>query len=248
MERLLATLGDAVERPKIRPHVEDYMVFHLSEPAAPAVLGRSGARHRADPALGAPDASSPDEIRDATSCAIAFAPEDYALIDWNAALLFGPGLDDTRAVLEFANVELLEMRVLDGQLDRALDQAYEVLARRRAPLFRLPGVLERDAAAIARLQVDSALLFERVTNSVKLLGDQYLARVYRLASQRFHLQAWDSGILRKLQTLENIYDKMADRTSSRRMEVLEWVIIVLIAFEDRALPVAQLTFVPVDFC
>ncbi len=230
VERLFGVVADAVERPTLLPQVEDYLVFQLPEPYVPrswesrqqtiAQILRSERRTLAA-----------EEVRDATCCAIAFAPEDYTLIDWNAALLLGPGLDDTRAVLEFANVELLEMRIVDGRLDRALDQAYEVLARRRVPLFRLPGVLGRDAAAIARLQVDSALLFERVTNSVKLLGDQYLARVYRLASQRFHLQAWDSGILRKLQTLENIYDKMTDRTAGRRMELLEWVIILLIAFE-----------------
>ncbi len=82
---------------------------------------------------------------------------------------------------------------------------------------------------IGQLQVDSAVLFERVANTLKLLGDQYLARVYRLASQRFHLEAWDASIIRKLQTLESIYGKMTDRATTRRMEVLEWIIIVLIA-------------------
>jgi hypothetical protein len=43
------------------------------------------------------------------------------------------------------------------------------------------------------------------------LGDQYLARVYRLVSQRFHLEDWDASILRKLETLESIYGKMSDR-------------------------------------
>ena len=38
------------------------------------------------------------------------------------------------------------------------------------------------------MQVESAVLFEGVNNALKLLGDQYLARVYRLASQRFHLE------------------------------------------------------------
>ena len=79
------------------------------------------------------------------------------------------------------------------------------------------------------MQVDGALLFERVTNTLKLLGDQYLARVYRLAAQRFHLEAWDASILRKLETLESIYGKMSNRATTRRMEVLEWIIIVLIA-------------------
>jgi uncharacterized Rmd1/YagE family protein len=68
-----------------------------------------------------------------------------------------------------------------------------------------------------------------VNNALKLLGDQYLARVYRLVSQRFHLAEWDASILRKLQTLESIYEKLADQATSHRMEVLEWIIIILIA-------------------
>lgn len=230
---LVGALGSAVDRPNVLPHVEDYLVFHLAEPAegraAPVWTGQEHAL--AQVLRSERRRMAPDEVRDATSCAIAFAPEDCTFIDWNAALLFGPGLDDTRAVLEFANAELLEMRILDQQLDAALDQAYEVLTRGRPPRFLLPGSWRTGPESIARLQVDSALLFERVTNSVKLLGDQYLARVYRLASQRFHLQAWDAGILRKLQALEDIYDKMTDRAASRRMEVLEWVIILLIALE-----------------
>ena len=65
---------------------------------------------------------------------------------------------------------------------------------------------------------------------MKLLGDQYLARVYRVVSQRFSFGgAWDASILRKLrQTLESIYGKMSDRAGTRRMEVLEWIIIILI--------------------
>ena len=82
---------------------------------------------------------------------------------------------------------------------------------------------------ISQWQVDSAILFEGVNNVLKLLGDQYLARVYRLTAERFHLNEWDGSILRKLETLESIYQKISDQMVSRRMEVLEWIIIVLIA-------------------
>ncbi|HKU52553.1 MAG TPA: hypothetical protein VJQ25_08805, partial [Nitrospira sp.] len=170
---------------------------------------------------------SEQEIRDALSCRISFGLEDAALIDWHAAVLFGKEMDDVRAVLEFANVELLEMRMLDEQLDQALDQGYEALTR-TARLLSLPGTYDKHTTHIAQLQVDGALLFERVTNTLKLLGDQYLARVYRLVSQRFHLEDWDASILRKLETLESIYGKMSDRAGTRRMELLEWIIIVLI--------------------
>jgi uncharacterized Rmd1/YagE family protein len=68
-----------------------------------------------------------------------------------------------------------------------------------------------------------------VNNALKLIGDQYLARVYKLAGDRLHLPQWDASILRKLQTVDSIYQKMNDEQQARRMEVLEWIIIVLIA-------------------
>jgi hypothetical protein len=120
------------------------------------------------------------------------------------------------------------MWMFDEQLDRGLDGGYEALSR-TPRLLSLSGSHEKDTMHIAQLQVDSALLFERVTNTLKLLGDQYLTRVYRLVSPRFHLEAWDTSILRKLHTLESIYGKMSDRAGTKRMEALEWIIIVLIA-------------------
>jgi hypothetical protein len=209
--------------------VEDYMIFSI-ESCAPE-QPRLWMSHETDLAhlLRAERTPLSDqEVADAVSCRISYGQEDAAIIDWHSAILFGREMDDVRAVLEFANVELLEMRILDEQLDRALDESYEALSR-KPRLLSLPGSHEKDVTHIAQLQVDSALIFERVTNTLKLLGDQYLARVYRLVSQRFHLEAWDASILRKLQTLESIYGKMSDRAGTRRMEVLEWIIIVLIA-------------------
>jgi uncharacterized Rmd1/YagE family protein len=68
-----------------------------------------------------------------------------------------------------------------------------------------------------------------VSNALKLVGDQYLARLYRMAAQRMRLSEWDQSIARKLQTAESIYQKLSDQASTVRLEVLEWIIIVLIA-------------------
>jgi hypothetical protein len=229
VERLVQALKPAIERPSIADDVEDYVIFsiesYLPEEPPWRTSDEQGLAHllRADRTP-----FSEQEVADAVSCRISFGREDAALIDWHSAVLFGKETDDVRAVLEFANVELLEMRILDEKLDRALDEGYEALSR-QPRLLSLPGSYERDTTRIAQLQVDGALLFEHVTNTLKLLGDQYLARVYRLVSQRFHLEAWDASILRKLQTLESIYGKMSDRAGNKRMELLEWIIIVLIA-------------------
>jgi uncharacterized Rmd1/YagE family protein len=81
------------------------------------------------------------------------------------------------------------------------------------------------------MQVEGAILFERVSNALKLLGDPYLARVYLQAARRFRLAEWNAGILRKLTAIEGIYAKLSDAAGVRRMELLEWIIILLIAFE-----------------
>ncbi len=228
VEQLIQVLGPAIERPTIAQEVEDYIIFSIEShaPENPP-LWTSNETDLAQILRAERTPFSKQEVADALSCRISFGQEDAAVIDWHSAVLFGKEMDDVRAVLEFANVELLEMRMLDEQLDRALDEGYEALSR-KPHLLSLPGSHEKDTMHIAQLQVDSALLFERVTNTLKLLGDQYLARVYRLVSQRFHLEAWDASILRKLQTLESIYGKMSDRAGTRRMEVLEWIIIILI--------------------
>ena len=228
VEQLIHALGATIERPAIAQEVEDYITFSIESytPEQPHIW-RSHETDLAQLLRAERTPFSEQEVADAVACRISFGPEDVALIDWHSAVLFGKEMDDVRAVLEFANVELLEMRMLDEQLDRALDEGYDALSR-KPRLLSLPGAHDTDITHIAQLQVDSALLFERVTNTLKLLGDQYLARVYRLVSQRFHLEAWDASILRKLQTLESIYGKMSDRAGTRRMEVLEWIIIVLI--------------------
>jgi hypothetical protein len=229
VEQLIQALGPAIERPCIAEEVEDYIMFSIEShvPENPP-LWTTNESDLAQILRAERMPFSEQEVADAVSCRISFGREDAAVIDWHSAVLFGKDMDDVRAVLEFANVELLEMRMLDEQLDRALDEGYEALSR-KPRLLSLTGSHEKDMRHIAQLQVDSALIFERVTNTLKLLGDQYLARVYRLVSQRFHLEAWDASILRKLQTLESIYGKMSDRAGTRRMEVLEWIIIVLIA-------------------
>jgi hypothetical protein len=160
---------------------------------------------------------------------LSFGLNDATLIDTDVTLLFDPEGEDVRAVIEFANTQLLEMRYLDVQLDEALERAYDLLGQWRGPRRFLPSPYGAALRRLGRLQLDAAVLFEQVTNALKLIGEQYLTRVYGLVSRRFHLAEWDVSISRKLQTLDSIYGKMADRAASLRMELLEWIIIVLIA-------------------
>lgn len=231
IEELLAGLGDAAERPHIADFVEDYVIVHIAQatPAlAPDRLLATFAQPLAQLLRSETLELAEQEIHDSLSQRISFGPDDVAIIDWNATLIYGQDMEDVVAVIEFVNVELLEMRFLDQQLDLALDQAYRASSKRRWDRPWFPGAPRTDVRRIAQLQVDGAILFEQVTNTLKLFGDQYLARVHRLISQRFHLESWDASITRKLHTLNSIYGKMTESAASWRMEMLEWIIIVLI--------------------
>lgn len=231
---LLALIRPAVDRGSLAGLVEDYFVYQIESwegAPTPQALVDSHRATVANVLRAETAAMSEEEVQEALAVRLSYGVGDTAVVDWNAAIVLGPDQDDAVDILEFANVELLEMRFLDDQLDRALARAYEAVQRRS----RLRSLLSHQTAAdlrrIASFQVDSAVLFEGVNNALKLVGDQYLARLYRKAGERLHLPAWDTSILRKLGTLETIYDKIADRQSARRMEVLEWIIILLIAFE-----------------
>ena len=230
---LLAKLGDAVKRAQLSELVEDYAVFHVrrwSPAQDPAKVVDDERALVAGILRCEPEPMRASEVDDALQSRIAYGLQDDLVVDWNGALLFDALGEDTLSVLEFANVELLEMRFLDDRLDEALERSHEVVRKRRG-LRSMFGLHSRDSREslrrIARLEIDNAILFESVNNAIKLVGDQFLARVYRLAAKRFHLDDWDASILRKLETVQSIYSKLSDELTTRRMELLEWIIILL---------------------
>lgn len=232
VESLMAAIRESVTRPALAPQVEDYVCYHIHEFSSPIgveELVRAHAQSIARTLRAEKEPLSAQEAAEVAGRSISFGPDDISVIDWDGALLIGTGMDDVLAVLEFANVELLEMRYLDRQLDGALDESYDALAAGKGSSWLFPGSRSASLARIARYQIDGAILYERVHNALKLFGDQYLARVYRLASESLHLAEWNSSILRKLDVIRSIYERMNDQAAARRMEALEWIIIILIA-------------------
>lgn len=242
--RLLGSrLAGALDRPELHPFVEDYTVYHArawtttARSHAEESLTRD-ARSVAALLLAEADGAvlSDQSLASALSTRVSYSNRDATVIDWNAALVLGVEESDTLAVLEFANIELLQMRLLDDRLDAALDRSYGALLRRdakgripRSPLGLLIDPNRAERRRLAALQMENAILFEGVNNALKLVGDEHLARLYAAAARRFHLADWDLSIIRKLRTVDDLSQKLAEEASARRMEVLEWIIIILIA-------------------
>jgi hypothetical protein len=172
------------------------------------------------------------ERSDVLRNAYSYLQDDLAVVDWNSAFLLEPsGLNDIPDLLEFATAHLLELRYYDALIDRELGKIYdEIQARRSAPdvFTRRHGRLQRRTAA---LLLELSEMSERLENAVKIVGDFYLARLYQAAIHRFRLPAWQESVLRKQKLLAGVNGLLSDAADTRRGELLEITIILLILWE-----------------
>jgi hypothetical protein len=207
---------------------EEYFVFQLPPSAMHLATHRdwlAGMVHLESGPLSA------EEIHEAVRLKLSYSPSDLFVPDWAAAVLLDQDCDETLQAVEFANLQLLEYRNIDNRLDDVLAQADTLLersARSRLTAWRGHHTPQR---LLGELKVEASGLFERTGNVLKLVGDQYLARVYRLLATRFHLREWERSIERKLEVVEGIYQVISDRSAAFRTEFLEVIIILLIAVE-----------------
>lgn len=236
LEPLYHKLLPAISRPGWGEHFwEEYFVFRFAPHAAvaPEVLLD---QHRSWLAglLRLEEAPlSEQEIKEALRLSIRYGDVDVFIPDWGAAVLvdYDAECEETLQAIEFANLQLLEYRHIDQRIDTILTQADNLL--RRVSSLRLPAWRGHDRAlrALGELKVEASGLSERTSNVLKLVGDQYLARVYHLLATRFHLLEWEKGIRRKLGVLEGIYQVISHQASSFRSEFLELIIVLLILIE-----------------
>lgn len=230
VEKVMKTIQGAVEKAHIAPRTEDYCIFHFAKIRPDLSVNDLLAQHISSLAcvLRAENSAPSDrEIKEFLNDRISYGSNDFTLMSWHGAVIYAEEAEDIYAVLEFTNSVLMELSYLDSILDRSLDGFYEFFTERgRLSLFsfRARPLMRR----ISQLQIESAILFERVTNAIKLMGDDFQAKVYQQATKKMGLSSWDASIAKKLETLESLYNKFSEAEGARRMELLEVIIILLI--------------------
>ncbi|MBY0517983.1 MAG: hypothetical protein K2P81_13825 [Bacteriovoracaceae bacterium] len=159
-----------------------------------------------------------------------YARGDLCVIDWNSALVVEPsGSMDVPRVLEFANSQLLEMRYYDDLLDEKLDSLYKGVMTRKSTI--LSNFFSRQAEEAGQIYLEIAEVVENVENSLKVVGDFYLATVFRTASARYRFSDWQKSINEKLGNLAEVSKLLHSRVAETRSFWMELIIIVLIAVE-----------------
>jgi hypothetical protein len=230
------TIASAVHERRMWEQNESYTVLFVERirgnPSAEEVFARADLARLL---LGETDSRplSRPESQAVTQYRFSYSVEDLAVVDWNSAFVYEPsGSRDIPDLLEIANAQLLEFRFYDYLLDGHIASIHDrVQAQRRGwtALFRSP-YRELVRETLSTL-VDLNEFIERVENSLKIIGDFYLAKVYEAAVRRLRIPAWQASVTRKQGLLAQTYGLLKGEVDTARSLTLESTIVALIVME-----------------
>jgi hypothetical protein len=178
------------------------------------------------------------EVEETLGERFSYYRDDLVVIDWDAALVIDPGpAADVLRVLELANLQLVEYRHYDQELDLVVGRAYDDLERltnRRVFSFQAGGLL----GELRELRISLSEVAEEIENATKYIGDWHLARQYLGCATRFHIPEWRRSVEEKLKTLDDLYNLVAAESSNQKMLILEIIIVVLFVIDLVVLGIA----------
>jgi hypothetical protein len=236
-QEVCESIQEAMIRGSSASDPEAYTVFCLTELGGEGDAHAWFSQHRREIAglLSEAPADSLSDLQVDESVRIhrSFGKADLAVIDWDASLVveLDGFADDVLYILELANLQLEEFRVMDRRLDLHLDRAYHDLEGPRS-FFGIPTSVHN---WLRRFRVDATKLTDEVTHITKFLGDWHLARIYLGAAERFHLQEWQKSIADRLAQLDQVYQVLQAEVYERRMLWLEIAILVCFLIDLAAL-------------
>lgn len=213
---------------------ERYLVYalHLAPAEVPELLQRERPTLAQLVADAPGETLVPERLASAWKHTLQYTPGDAAIFGWDhAVVLDGPGeYEDVLDVVELANLELLEFRSYDADLDRKLESSFVALDRlwARGGLFRSARTA---LAEISKLRVRFARLTDNLHDTGKLFGDWYTAQMHRRLHERFHLASWESAVASKMETLEDLFHLAQEEANHRRTLILEVMIVVLFVLD-----------------
>jgi hypothetical protein len=238
--KTLAAIRPAVEdpQPEATCDRETYTAYCLLEcPADPATFISENREVATALLIGEEhgDQLHASQILETLGHPLSYRRDDLAIFDLDRCLIIDPRGDyeDLLHIVEHANYQLLELRVLDKLLDRWLDEAEDEvrlfnLGKSRARKARSRGdFAQNKLARLQALRFDALFILENLENSSKIIGDYYLGQIYSQLCDVFKTEGWKWSVERRLDILENVYDMVKTASSEKVIITLEIVFIVV---------------------
>lgn len=142
--------------------------------------------------------SDADEI---LTSKVSYSKDDVAIVDWEGAILIDPegDFDSQIELLKIGNYQLVRYRILDLKIEKSLGDIRKAVSDGKKKIFATNFV---KSAIENKLSV--LLDFDKVDQSILLVGDWYSANLYRTILEEFYIDDWRNLIKNKLDNLEAI--------------------------------------------
>jgi len=228
LNKIIEKIHFAISQPQKNPsdEWEDYYIYLLHEIDEETLLLEKY-RNQIAMILRSEKEMSQFEIEDALKYKLSYHANDLTIIDWNSSFIYDPEKSyDIQDIIEFAVIQLLELRLYDSILDSVIEQAYNDIGEHTSKKFKL-FPFSSPIDKLSEIKLDISEIIDRIENYLKLIGDLYLAKVYAVAYSRFYLDKWKSAVRDKLNTIESLYSKAWEHSQTRKMVIAEIAIVIL---------------------
>lgn len=166
--------------------------------------------------------------------ALGYFRADMVVVDTEAAFIYDDDYAEILDLIEFCNIQNLELRYFDRLLDNQLNIIYEEKMGRIAPIYYLPFIRPPWAGPtrdLGKLRVEISVITERLDNSIKLAGEAYFSELYDLMVVKLGLKNWHNSINKKLEIIGDIRAVYQNKIDAIREDMLSLLVILLILIE-----------------
>jgi hypothetical protein len=176
---------------------------------------------------------SPQMREEIIKNALSYTVDDLAILSWDSALICTPESPaDLIDLIEFANVQVLELRYYDRELAREMEKMYDQIEDAdRLSAFRRGRQYHAIMSRLMETSAEISEIIEKVDNLIKVTEDVYYARVYATALKVLRSGQWSESVSRKIELIQENYSMLSDEVRIQHSNTLEWIIIILIAME-----------------
>jgi len=176
----------------------------------------------------------PREVEDILVSRVRYSEDELTIVDWEGAIVISNEGDFQSDIelLKIGNYQLLRYRLLDQTIERNLETVSQHLNEGvRGGL--LPNRSKRVLRQVIEQRLTLTLDFERINQSLLLIGDWYTAQLYHAIRDEFYLEEWKAAIRSKLENLEAIVQVIQENFEfswSRFLEMVQiagWLLLLV---------------------
>lgn len=162
-----------------------------------------------------------------------YTKDDLAILSWDSALLCSPeNPQDLIDLIEFANVQVLELRYYDMELNRQMEKMYDNINHAdRLPNFLRTRKYHSIMTELMERNAEISEVIEKVRNLIKITENVYYAQIYETTLKVVRCSQWTESVSRKTEIIQDNYSMLSDEVRIQHSNFLEWIVIILIAME-----------------